>query len=492
MKHLFIKKGNYIIKEGNYSNKFYCIISGKVSIRKLTNDNTIQHKQQMNTSVSPFVLQDDNEKELFIKGEGYCFGDVELIYNIPHTKSLLCLEDTHLFMINEETFTKHFAKCIHKAISNRREFIINNLFPFNNVSYSIINDTVKTIIPIETTSNITIYQQGEYASKIYIIYIDQCTLFKKSGGRVHKLLTVGKGSVLGLETIYEEDKKYKYTLKTDIKNGIGMILCLNVEYVVPLLIKRMRRCFRKYYEMFETSVNEIFVKKIQYEQKRIEVLMSSSNNNSNNNNVINDYTVKEEMKNYFNCNKKYQCKKEIVKHKHFICKPFMLTKNVSFKHKSECYHHDSNNINTINVCKNEGRKYKKNLSLLLLDCSNKHHQCNYSSSINLLSTKSAVNNNNKSITTSLSPLPVINSNNESLSNCKKESCVINYNTKTINVHMQRNGSCEDYLSFIAKRLNNGISKMYNDQVKLYTKNKRKKVYNYNSGSFDIPLAFSFS
>ena len=176
-----------------------------------------------------------------------------------------------------------------------------------------------------------------------------------------------------------------------------------------------------------------------------------------------------------------------MKHKHFICKPFILTKNVSFKHKSECHHYDTNN-NTINVCKNEGRKYKKNLSLLLLDCSNKHHQCNYSSSMNLLSTKSVVNNNNnnnKSITTSLSPLPIVNSNNESLNNCKKESSVINYNTKTIN-------SCEDYLSFLKKRLNNGISKMYNNQVKLYTKNKKKKVYNYNSGSFDIPLAFSFS
>lgn len=487
MKHLFIKKGNYIIKEGDYSNKFYCIISGKVSIRKRISDNTIQHKPHMNTSVSPFVLNDINEKELFIKGEGYCFGDIELIYNIPHTKSLLCLEDTHLFMINEETFTKHFAKCIHKAITDRREFIINNLFPFNNVSYSVINDAVKTIIPIETTSNITIYQQDECASKIYIIYIDQCTLFKKNGTRLYKLLTVGKGSVLGLETLYEEDKKYKYTLKADIKNGIGMILCLNVECVVPLLVQRMKRCFRKYYEMFELSVNEIFGKKMQYEQKRMKVLLRSNNSN----NVINDYTVKEETKNYFNRNKKYQCKKEIVKHKHFICKPFMLIKNVSFKHKSECYHHDSNNNNTINVCKNEGRKYKKNLSLLLLDCYNKH-QCNYSSSLNLLSTKSAVNNNNKSVTISLSPLPVINYHNESLSNCKNESGVINYNTKTINVHMQRNCSCEDYLSFLKKRLNNGISKMYNDQVKLYTKNKRKKIYNYNSGSFDIPLAFSFS
>ena len=112
--------------------------------------------------------------------------------------------------------------------------------------------------------------------KIYIIYIDQCTLFKKNGTRLYKLLTVGKGSVLGLETLYEEDKKYKYTLKADIKNGIGMILCLNVECVVPLLVQRMKRCFRKYYEMFELSVNEIFGKKMQYEQKRIRGIFRKS------------------------------------------------------------------------------------------------------------------------------------------------------------------------------------------------------------------------
>ena len=466
MKHLYIKRGAYIIKEGELSNRFYCIISGKVSIRKAT-----------------------NEKELFTKGEGHCFGEIELIYNVPHTKSLLCVEDTHLFTINEETFTMYFAKCIHKAISDRREFIINNLFPFNNISYSVIKDTVKTIIPIETTSNITLYQQGEYANKIYMIYIDQCALFKGGSACLYKLLTVGKGSVLGLETLFEEDKKYKYTLKTDIKHGIGVILCLNIECVLPVLVKRMKSYFRKYYEMFELSVNEIFIKKIQYEQKRNESLFSGSNY-CNIHNIINDYSVIEESKNYFNRNKKYQCKRDIVRHKPFICKPFMLTKNVSFKHNSEVC---SNS--TINVCKKEGRKYKKRLSPLLLDCSNKH-QYHYSSSQNLLSTKSVVNVT-KSITTSFSPLPVISSNNDySLSiwnrDDKQEKNVINYNVKTINEHMQRNSSCEDYLCFIKKHLNNGISKMYNDQVKLCEKNKRKKIYNYNSGSFDIPLAFSFS
>ena len=86
------------------------------------------------------------EEELFQADSGYCFGEWALIYNQPRSASVIALEDSVFFILDEKIFSKTFLKCLNTTEHKKKKFILETLFPFNLYSDR-RNSLYKDIIP---------------------------------------------------------------------------------------------------------------------------------------------------------------------------------------------------------------------------------------------------------------------------------------------------------------------------------------------------------
>ena len=179
------------------------------------------------------------EEELFQAGAGYCFGEWALIYNQPRSASVVTLEDCIFFTLDEKIFTKTFLKCLNNSEQKKKKFTIGNLFPFDLLNER-QSSIYKNIIPINCVRNQVIFNEGDKAETIYLIYLGTFILEKKYKHKKFNVLSLEKGSIVGLESIFEEEEKrrYKCTLKLTSYDELGLIFSCNVNKLVPYIIKK--------------------------------------------------------------------------------------------------------------------------------------------------------------------------------------------------------------------------------------------------------------
>ena len=206
------------------------------------------------------------EEELFQAGGGYCFGEWALIYNQPRSASVFTLEDCIFFTLDEKYFSKTFLKCLNNSEYKKKKFVMENLFPFD-----IFNDRkssiYKNIIPINCERNQIIFNEGDIADTIYIIYLGTFILEKKYKHKTFNVLSLEKGSIVGLESIFEEDRKYKCTLKLTSYDELGIIFSCNIHKLVPYLINKMKEAFKNNYLLYLKTSEEFYLKNINIQQK---------------------------------------------------------------------------------------------------------------------------------------------------------------------------------------------------------------------------------
>ena len=223
-------------------------------------DNNIKIKQE--------EIIEKYEEELFQKGEGYCFGDWGLLYHQNRTCSVYALEDTYLFSLNFEDFEKSFYKCLEKSDKIKRAFIKENLFPFpiSSNDYSMI--LYNNIIPINCNKNQKIISEGEKAKYIYIIYLGEFILKKKIYNETskeykeYKILTIGKGGIIGLESLFNQNCNYNFSLYSSNSSNTFFIFSINTEKIPLNLLSRMKNHLRENYEKFISMIKNIIEKQI--------------------------------------------------------------------------------------------------------------------------------------------------------------------------------------------------------------------------------------
>ena len=183
------------------------------------------------------------EEEMFQRGEGYCFGEWALIYKQPRSASIY-----------------------------------------------------KNIVPMTCQRNQTIFNEGDCSDSIYLIYLGTFILEKNYGYKKFSVLNLEKGSIVGLESIFESVKsKYKCSLR--LSNGLdyGIIFQLKVNKLRPYIINKMKICFSTNYNVFLNSWKELFTKKIFVKQsistkslyekgnkRKSELILDYLDNNKNN------------------------------------------------------------------------------------------------------------------------------------------------------------------------------------------------------------------
>ena len=230
------------------------------------------------------------EEEIFQAGTGYCFGEWALIYNQPRSASVVTLEDCIFFILDEKIFTKTFLKCLNNSEYKKKKFVMEHLFPFNlfNERQSSI---YKNIIPITCERNQIVFNEGDKSDKIYVIYLGTFILKRKYKHKDFNVLSLEKGSVVGLESIFEgENSKFRCTLKLNSYDELGLIFSCSVNKLVPYIIKKMKEIFKNNYLLYLKTSEEFYLNNINIQRKnffkRKGEIFEDQKDNLNNN--IND------------------------------------------------------------------------------------------------------------------------------------------------------------------------------------------------------------
>ena len=100
----------------------------------------------------------------------------------------------------------------------------------------------KNIIPITCKRNQIIFNEGDISDSIYLIYLGRFTLEKKFGIKKYRVLDLERGSIVGLESIFEgENSKYKCTLKLSPGLDVGLIFKLKINKLRPYIVNQMKK-----------------------------------------------------------------------------------------------------------------------------------------------------------------------------------------------------------------------------------------------------------
>ena len=235
------------------------------------------------------------EEEMFQRGEGYCFGEWALIYKQPRSASIFTLEDCVFFTLDETPFKNSFLKSLNNSEFIKKKFALKNFLPFDMTDDRQLS-IYKNIVPITCQRNQTIFNEGDCSDSIYLIYLGTFILEKNYGYKKFSVLNLEKGSIVGLESIFESVKsKYKCSLR--LSNGLdyGIIFQLKVNKLRPYIINKMKICFSTNYNVFLNSWKELFTKKIFVKQsistkslyekgnkRKSELILDYLDNNKNN------------------------------------------------------------------------------------------------------------------------------------------------------------------------------------------------------------------
>ena len=117
----------------------------------------------------------------------------------------------------------------------------------------------KNCIPIACQDNQIIFNEGDRADSIYLVYLGSFTLEKRFGYKLFNILNLEKGSIVGLESVFiNSTSKYKCSLRLSSGSNFGLIFQLKINKLRLHLIKQMKIGFKEHYDLFLNSWKELF------------------------------------------------------------------------------------------------------------------------------------------------------------------------------------------------------------------------------------------
>ena len=228
------------------------------------------------------------EEELFRRGEGYCFGEWALIYKQPRSASIYTLEDCVFFTLGEIPFKNSFLRSLDNSEFNKKKFAMDNFLPFDIINERLLY-IYKNIVPITCNKNQIIFNEGDKSDSIYLVYLGSFILEKKYGYKMFSVLNLEKGSIIGLESIYEGiNSKYKCSLRLSNGFNFGLIFQLKINKLRPHLIKKMKIAFETNYNLFLNSWRELLKTNI-YVREFLLNKLKDENIKENNKEILLDY-----------------------------------------------------------------------------------------------------------------------------------------------------------------------------------------------------------
>ena len=270
-------KGKVIFNQGDKPDNFYCIISGKVSIRK----------------------ESENEQHEITQLQcGDYFGDWGLIDNAKRTASACVTEKCVLMVMGPKHFQNSIYKCMKKEEVIRRTFIKKTLIPLQHI-YN-FNEFYKMMTRVIVPKNKLIYEEGTNAEFVYLIYDGYGKILKKAISNYNAVLHVEKGDFVGLESVMNVKTNDNECSNNDMckyKNSLysagefNVFFKINVNWLSVMKSKEVIKFLKGLYEKNKDVVNTLAEKnvrvqkgnKLHYRENIIKDLI----NNDNGNGVVN-------------------------------------------------------------------------------------------------------------------------------------------------------------------------------------------------------------
>jgi len=169
-----IKAGDYIFKQGNYSNSFYTIVEGEVELIK-------------------------NNTERFVLRAGQFFGEMSLLSGRPRQASARASNDCILIETPRRIMAKLMNSNDEVAEGINRVFIMRALqAAFNpKLSHEQMNKLAISIELLEFKAKEIIYNEGEQGDEMYLIRSGTVSLSKGKGAQKQTTLQLQSGDLVG-------------------------------------------------------------------------------------------------------------------------------------------------------------------------------------------------------------------------------------------------------------------------------------------------------
>ena len=352
------------------------------AIKKYQTPDNLDNEEILSKFISEFEI-----KRLNIT-EGMCFGEWGLVYNIPRTTSIYCLEDTHVFLLEKRYFDKHLLKKFYAGDMKKIKFIYDRLpalrKSFESKGGHLISHILTKIVPNFYDEGDIVYTPYDKAKTVYLIYKGECLLTRLNFKTKDKLdylnkkdkltlvASVGEGGVCGLESI-EDNKMYEHCLM--IKQNFTILLKLEFD-IYNEEMEPFKEALRPLYELHSKILNKLKykhdlikkelnlnaqIRKIKHKKFLEELNSKKEVKNSNNDKKLGELNIsidnksilngiKNKLPNIESSDKIKKFKRKNLKNK-FISKRFsILTEN--FENLSE------KNNNKTNIRNNDNNKSK--------------------------------------------------------------------------------------------------------------------------------------
>ena len=300
----------------------------------------------------------DFEEENFTITNGMCFGEWGLVYSIPRTTSIYCIEDCDLFYLEKEYFQRILSSKFAQSDSNKINFL-TKIFPILKTDMKIGHILTK-IVPLFFENESIVYTPFDKAENLYVIYQGECALIsldnplnkedyymRKSNFKIISRLTVG--GIAGYESCSKNlsyynnalliTKEFTTLLKVNIKNMCEKYKDFK-ETIYPLF-EEQKKIYEKIYLRGQKVKNDIKLKRNIF----------SSDINDNIERIANQVLLSEEkIRNFSN---------------DFKVKKIQLDKNQIMKLKNDTNFWDNNLIDNIKKGRLKNLKYKISKSNLI-------------------------------------------------------------------------------------------------------------------------------
>ena len=231
----------------------------KSNIKKRKIYKSFQSNQTPDNITDPkvlFNLIEDFESKKMDLIPGYCFGEWGLIYNIPRTTSIYCIEDTDVFYLEKKYFDKILLKKFHLSDLKKIQFIYDRLPILKKYSNNSEHILTK-ITPFFFDEGDIVYTPYDNANTLYLIYLGECYLcempikttnkidYLQKKDKLVRVSTITEGGMVGLESCLPE-KKYEH--------------CLYVVQNFTILLKIDTEYFQNLFENFKESLINLYYK----------------------------------------------------------------------------------------------------------------------------------------------------------------------------------------------------------------------------------------
>ena len=444
----------------------------------------------------------DFEEEKFVITNGMCFGEWGLVYSIPRTTSIYCIEDCDLFYLEKEYFQRILSSKFAQSDSNKINFL-TKIFPILKTDMKIGHILTK-IVPLFFENESIVYTPFDKAENLYVIYQGECALIsldnplnkedyymRRSNFKIISRLTVG--GIAGYESCSKNlcnynnalliTKEFTTLLKVNIKNMCEKYKDFK-ETIYPLF-EEQKKIYEKIYSRGQKVKNDIKLKRNFF----------SDDINDNIQRIANQVLLSEEKnRNYSN---------------DFKVKKIKLDKNQIIKLKNDTNFWDNNLINHIKQGKSKYFKYKISKSNLISNQKIPKLSINLSLKDNSQNKNIKNNKNNDILKLSHSPnLINIKSKNVSSEKSLKKPISLfqeNLSTEYNTIYFSKSKRIFEENEFFSgipniKRLfnnqNNQSRNVKTNLINYYSNNicrtnfspvNHKKIDFYNSGKFNLPF-----